>query len=275
MSATELSATDLSPTDLSTSGAREIVEYTLPPTFETVEEERRHRKERLAAALRVFGRFGFGEGVAGHITARDPELTDHFWVNPFGLSFRRVTVSDLLLVGPDGTVVEGERPVNRAAFVIHAAIHEARPDIVAAAHAHSVHGKAWSSLGRPLDPITQDACVFFEDHVVVADEGGRVVFEKEAGVTLAQQLGTNKAAIHQNHGHFTVGQTVDEAAWWYITMERSAQAQLMAEAAGTPIHIDAEGARYTRDLTGFPLAGWISYQPIWQDIVRSDPDLFD
>jgi len=251
------------------------VEYEFPPTFESVEDERRHRKERLAAALRVFGKFGFGEGVAGHITARDPELTDHFWVNPFGLSFRRVKVSDLLLVGPDGTVVEGSRPVNRAAFVIHAALHEARPDIVAAAHAHSVHGKAWSSLGRPLDPITQDACVFFEDHVVVADEGGRVVFEKEAGQALAEGLGTHKAAIHQNHGHFTVGQTVDEAAWWYIAMERSAQAQLLAEAAGTPHLIDPEGARYTRDLTGFPLAGWISYQPIWQDIVASDPDLFD
>jgi ribulose-5-phosphate 4-epimerase/fuculose-1-phosphate aldolase len=234
------------------------VKYDAPPTFDTIEEERQHRKERLAAALRVFGRFGFGEGVAGHITARDPELTDHFWVNPFGASFRHIRVSDLLLVGPDGTVVEGDRPVNRAAFVIHAAVHEARPDIVAAAHAHSVHGKAWSSLGRPLDPITQDACVFFEDHVVVADEGGRVAFEAEAGKLLAAGLGSNKAMFHQNHGHFTVGQTVDEAAWWFISMERSAQ-----------------GARYTRDLTGFPLAGWFSYQPIWDEIVRTDPDLFD
>lgn len=254
---------------------RRIVHHTSPPTFETVAEERRHRKERLAGALRIFGRLGFAEGVAGHITARDPELTDHFWVNPFGMSFRRIRVSDLLLVGPDGTVVEGERPVNRAAFVIHAAIHEARPDVIAAAHAHSVYGKAWSSLGRLLDPITQDACMFFEDHALVADEGGRVVFEREAGKVLAAGLGEHKAAIHQNHGHFTVGQSVDEAAWWFITMERSCQAQLLAEAAGTPISIDAEGARYTRDLTAFPLAGWFSFQPLWQDIVESDPDLFD
>jgi ribulose-5-phosphate 4-epimerase/fuculose-1-phosphate aldolase len=223
----------------------------------------------------VFGRFGFGEGVAGHITARDPELTDHFWVNPFGRSFRRMRVSDLLLVGPDGTVVEGDRPVNRAAFVIHAAIHEARPDVVSAAHAHSVHGKAWSALGRTLDPITQDACVFYEDHVVVEDEGGRVVFEAEAGHRLAAGLGPHKAAIHRNHGHFTVGHTVDEAAWWYIAMERSCQVQLLAEAAGEVQPIEHDGAVYTRDLTGFPLAGWLSYQPIWQDVVESDPDLFD
>lgn len=249
--------------------------YDSPPVFDTAEEERLHRKQRLAAALRVFGRFGFGEGVAGHITARDPELTDHFWVNPFGMSFRRIRVSDLLLVGPDGTVVEGNRPVNRAAFVIHAAIHEARPDVIAAAHAHSVHGKAWSSLGRTLDPITQDACVFYEDHVVIAEEGGRVVFDREAGRVLAAGLGDNKAAFHRNHGHFTVGQSVDEAAWWFITMERSAQAQLLAEAAGTPHVMDHDSATYTRDLTGFPLAGWFSFQPIWQDIVDSDPDLFD
>lgn len=258
-----------------TDPAPRTLAFDLPPTFATVEEERRHRQERLAAALRTFGRFGFGEGVAGHITARDPELTDHFWVNPFGVSFRHIRVSDLLLVGPDGAVVEGNRPVNRAAFVIHAAVHEARPDIVSAAHAHSIYGKTWSSLGRLLDPITQDACVFFEDHVVVADEGGRVVFETEAGQALARGLGPHKAAIHQNHGHFTVGQTVDEAAWWYIAMERACQSQLLAEAAGTPISIAPEGARYTRDLTGFPLAGWIAYQPIHAETVALCPDLFD
>ena len=58
-----------------------------PPVFDNVADERLHRKQRLAAAFRLFSRFGFDEGVAGHITARDPELTDHFWVNPFGVHF--------------------------------------------------------------------------------------------------------------------------------------------------------------------------------------------
>ena len=211
---------------------QEGLEWNLPPTFDSVEAEREHRKQRLAGALRVFGRCGFGEGVAGHITARDPELTDHFWVNPFGMSFRHVKVSDLILVNHQGDVVHGRRPVNRAAFVIHAAVHAARPDVIAAAHAHSVYGKAWSSLGRPLDPITQDACVFFEDHAVVSDGGGVVVLDVEGGEALARGLGSHKAAIHQNHGLFTVGESVDEAAWWFLTMERSCQAQLLAEAAG-------------------------------------------
>ena len=92
---------------------------------------------------------------------------------------------------------------------------------------------------------------------------------------LASGLGANKAAIHQNHGLFTVGETVDAAAWWFITMERSCQAQLLAEAAGTPLRISDESARYTREQTAHPLAGWFSFQPLWDEIVRTDPDLFD
>ena len=137
------------------------------PKFASADEERRHRKQRLAAAFRLFGQFGFDEGVAGHITARDPERLDHFWVNPFGMNFKQIRVKDLILVNHQGEVVEGDWPVNQAAFVIHWQIHAARPDVVAAAHAHSVYGKAWSSLRRPLDPLTQDSCTFYGDHARV------------------------------------------------------------------------------------------------------------
>ncbi len=246
-----------------------------PPTFDNVEDERLHRKQKLAGALRVFGRLGFAEGVAGHITVRDPEFPDQFWVNPFGLSFRHMRVSDLLLVNHSGEVVYGAKPVNRAAFVIHAAIHQARPDVIAAAHSHSVNGKAFASLGIPLDPITQDACAFYNDHRVITEQGGAVVFNIEAGKELAAAFPTGKAAIHQNHGLFTVGQTVDEACFWFVTMERSCQAQLLAMAAGTPKLIAPEMAQYTLEQTGFPLAGWFSFQPLWQEICRTDPDLFD
>jgi ribulose-5-phosphate 4-epimerase/fuculose-1-phosphate aldolase len=254
---------------------KQELEFSLPPTFETAAEEREHRKQRLAGALRIFGKLGFSEGVAGHITARDPELTDHFWVNPFGMNFRHVKVSDLILVNDQGEVVHGRRPVNKAAFVIHSAVHAARPDVMAAAHAHSIYGKAWSSLGRPLDPITQDACMFYGDHSVVTDRGGAIVLDPSAGEALAKGLGPHKAAIHRNHGLFTVGETVDEAAWWFITMERSCQAQILAESVGTPNLIDPEDARYSFEQTGFHLAGWFSFQPLWDEIVRTDPDLFD
>src|SRR5438128_2700003 len=93
------------------------------PKFATTKEERRHRKERLAASFRLFAKFGFDEGVAGHITARDPEKPDHFWVNPFGMHFSHIRVSDLILVNHRGEVVDGEYPVNVAAFAIHSSVH--------------------------------------------------------------------------------------------------------------------------------------------------------
>ena len=245
------------------------------PKFDSPDEERRHRKQRLAAAFRLFGQFGFDEGVAGHITARDPERLDHFWVNPFGMSFRQIRVKDLILVNDQGEVVEGTWPVNAAAFAIHSQVHAARPDVVAAAHAHSLYGKTWSTLRRPLDPLTQDACAFYGDHGVFDDYTG-VVLDLEEGKRIAHALGGHKAVILSNHGLLTVGQTsVDEAAWWFITMERTCQAQLLAEAAGKPVLIDPEQAEKTKLQVGQPLGGWVSFQPLYDWIVAIQPDLLD
>jgi ribulose-5-phosphate 4-epimerase/fuculose-1-phosphate aldolase len=248
--------------------------FRLPKTFETVQEERQHRKERLAAALRLFGRFGFEEGVAGHITARDPEHTDHFWVNPFGMSFKHIKVSDLILVNHEGDVVDGGYHVNKAAFAIHSMIHQARPDAVAAAHSHSVYGKALSSMGALLEPLTQDACAFYEDHALFDDYTG-VVLETEEGRRIAQALGSTKAVILRNHGLLTVGGSVDAAAWWFITMERSAQAQLAAKAAGPTVPISHENAKLTHGQIGGEVAGWVNFQPLYDQIVRAEPDLLD
>lgn len=241
---------------------------------ESVEEVRQDRKEKLAGALRLFGKFGFDEGVAGHITVRDPERQDHFWVNPMGKPFKLMKVSDLLLVSHEGEVVEGNGLLNGAAFTIHAQIHMAHPEVVAAAHSHSLYGKAWSSLGRLLDPITQDSCAFYEDHVLFDDFRG-VVLDTSEGEKLAAVLGDNKAIILQNHGLLTVGESVDEAAWWYITMERSCQAQLLAEAAGEPKLIEPEYAELTRGTVGSHLAGWFSFQPLYEVIVGEQPELLE
>src|SRR3954452_18263346 len=247
------------------------------PTFpenRTIDEERLYRKQRLAAGFRLFGKFGFDEGVAGHITARDPELLDHFWVNPFGKSFKQICVSDLLLVSHSGEVVEGSAMVNGAAFAIHSQVHAARPDVIAAAHSHSIYGKSWSSLGRLLDPLTQDACAFFGDHGLFDDFTG-VVLDAEEGKRIGVALGDSKAVILQNHGLLTVGHSVEEAAWWFITMERSCQAQLMAEAAGSPILIEPAMAKHTAGQVGTHFAGWFSFQPLFARISREQPDLFD
>ena len=153
-------------------------------------------------------------------------------------------------------------------------MHAARPDVVAAAHSHSVYGKAWSTLGRLLDPITQDACAFYDDHALFDDYTG-VVLDLEEGKRIAHALGDGKAVILRNHGLLTVGHSVDEAAWWFITMERSCQAQLMAEAAGTPVLIERAMAKHTAGQVGTHFAGWFSFQPLFARIIREQPDLLD
>jgi ribulose-5-phosphate 4-epimerase/fuculose-1-phosphate aldolase len=244
------------------------------PEFASKDDERTHIKQRMAAAFRLFDRFGFNEGVAGHLTARDPERPDCFWVNPFGLSFGLIRASDLILVNHDGEVVEGDWPVNVAAFAIHSQVHQARPDVTAAAHTHSTYGRAFSSLGRLLDPITQDSCAFYEDHGLFDDFTG-VVIDTEEGKRIAHALGEHKAAILRNHGLLTVGHSVEEAVWWFVTMERSCQAQLLAEAAGDPVLIDPDQAALTATQVGNHQAGWFSFQPLWDRIVREQPDLLD
>ena len=134
-----------------------------PPKFEDKFEEREYLKGRLAAAFRIFGKYGYDEGVAGHITVRDPVEPTTFWVNPFGVAFSLIKKSDLIRVNHIGEVVDGGkiRLLNKAAFLIHGAVHEARPDVMCAAHSHSIYGRAFCSLGRQLDIITQDACSFY------------------------------------------------------------------------------------------------------------------
>jgi ribulose-5-phosphate 4-epimerase/fuculose-1-phosphate aldolase len=257
-----------------TTAPANVLNMPRPPAFATTAEERTHRKQRLAAAFRLFSRYGFDEGVAGHITARDPERLDHFWVNPFGMHFGQIRASDLILVNHKGDVVEGKYPVNGAAFAIHSQVHAARPDVIAAAHSHSLHGKAWSSLGRLLDPLTQDSCAFYEDHSVFADFTG-VVYQTSEGERIAQALGKHKAVILRNHGLLTVGHTVDEAVWWFITMDRSCHAQLLAEAAGEPVKIDHANATGTREQIGSHLAGWFQAQPLFSKVISEEPDLLD
>ena len=107
--------------------------YRQPPSFDDPAAERLDRKQRLAVAFRVFARLGYDEGAAGHITVRDPERSDHYWVNPAVKDFSSMRVSDLVLVNHAGELVEGEYVVNNAALAIHSAVHGARPDVIAAA----------------------------------------------------------------------------------------------------------------------------------------------
>ena len=241
-----------------------------PASFESVEAERAYRKEKLAGALRIVGFYGLAEGVAGHITARDPEHTDHFWVNPFGKSFKHMTVADLILVNPDGEVVVGNKPVNKAAYAIHHAIHDAHPEVVCAVHTHTVYGKAFAATDMPLKMLSQDACMFLNDWVRHRDGGGAIVTGPYEAASLAKAFTGKKAMIHQNHGLLTTGLYIEEAAWWFLALERACQVQMIAEATGPVVEVPDEYAQFTYDQTGFPEAGWFQFQPLWEDMVARD-----
>ncbi|ORZ09143.1 class II aldolase/adducin N-terminal [Absidia repens] len=249
----------------------------LPPTFKDIHEQRVHMKQRLAAGFRLLAKFGWDEGVAGHATCRDPEYPDLFWVNAFGQHFGTIKASDLILVDHEGNIVRGNRLVNKAAFVIHGAVHDARPDVVCAVHTHSMYGKTFSTLGRPLLPISQDACAFYDDHSVY-DKFGGVVFDAEEGERLVSSLGPkNKAIILQNHGLLTTGETIDAAFWWFVSMERCCQSQLLAEAAAINGYHDLrvipdEIARGTWKNVGTARSGYAQFQPMLEIIIKEQPD---
>ena len=244
---------------------------------ETHAQERQHRKERLVAACRFFAQQGYDYGFAGHLTVRDPEFPELYWTNPMCVHFDQVKVSNLILADHKGKVVEGDYAINRAGFVLHAAVHEAHPDIVAMCHAHTVYGTAFAALGRPLDPISQDAAAFFEDHVVIKDEAGQVAVEEKAGLSVCDWFKDVKAAIHQNHGLLTASRhSIESAAYWFMALERCCQQQLLVEATGIkPALVPPDRSRYSREHVGSEYIGWLHFQPIWDQLKHTQPDMFD
>ena len=162
----------------------QMAKFPSPPKFTDKFEEREYLKGRLAAAFRIFAKYGFDEGVAGHITLRDPVDPTTFWVNPLGLAFALMKKSDLIQVDHNGEIIGGGelRLLNTAAFMIHSAVHAARPDVMCAAHSHSIYGRSFCALGRKLDIITQDACSFHDVRLTLstcwvrsADNIGRIM----------------------------------------------------------------------------------------------------
>jgi hypothetical protein len=117
------------------------VKYPGYPKFQDKYAEREYVKQHMAGAFQYWGKLGFGDGLSGqsnpessacratdtislgHITVKDPVLPDHYWMNPFAVHFSCITVSNLVLVGPDGMVSEhgAQLPINQAGFNIHSA----------------------------------------------------------------------------------------------------------------------------------------------------------
>ena len=205
-------------------------------------EIRAQRKREIALGYRILAAQRWGDLGDGHISGRDPERTDCFWMLRYGVSYHAAKVSDLLLIGPDGTVVEGDGVFNPAAYYIHHPILAARADAVSATHVHTGWGTPFSAEVRPILPITQESCIFFEDHAIFDDEEVQIV-STDGGRRIAAALGGNRAVILRNHGLLTVGGSVAEAVGTFVKMERVAEAHMKARDAKP---ISPEAARFAK-----------------------------
>lgn len=217
------------------------------PTFDSVENLRAYRKRQAALAYRLFGLLNWGLLGDGHITTRDPEKADHFWLLKYGVAFNAATVDDLVLVRPDGSVV-GDETINMTAYYIHHPIHEARPEIVCAAHTHTHYGTPWASNVEEFQMISQESTAFFEDQSIFMGEEVQVT-STETGKQIAAALGETKGVMLRNHGPLTVGTSVEEAIGWFLTMERVAETHIKAT---RPKPISDEAARIASVEIGHP-----------------------
>lgn len=265
--------------DFGTRGAHNIAKGGehphLVPSFDDPLAERKWVLEHAAGAFRVFARMGYCEGEAGHISVRDPVDPQTFFINPLGVHFAMIMPSDLVHVGADGSILpDGNQvPINAAGYSIHLALLKARPDINAACHTHSIHGRSFSTFGRPLEMLNQDACIFYNNQAVYTNFGG-VAIEGEEGLEIAEAAKGTRNVILQNHGLLTMGKTVDEAAYMFTLMENSCHAQLMADAAAASgiekKYISDDVAAYSAFVTNDSETMYGSFQPEFNYQVRLD-----
>lgn len=233
---------------------------------------RAQRLRHTALGYRILASYGWGDDGAGHITARDPERTDHFWVLRTGIAFGDATVADLVLVGPSGEAVAGHPSLhyNTAAHHIHHPIHMARPDIASACHTHTGYGTPLAARCEPLRMMSQEACAFHGNNSVY--EGDDLdVRDTDGGKRIAAALGDNTLVLLANHGMLTVGESVASAVGFFYLAERAAEVQVKVPEGRV---VSDEAAAATAARVGSEDAGRL----VFQNLVLSrigDPSVVD
>jgi ribulose-5-phosphate 4-epimerase/fuculose-1-phosphate aldolase len=186
---------------------------------------------QLAACYRLVDHFGWTDLVYTHISARVPGPDEHFLLNPLGYLFNEVTASNLVKIDRDGNNVDASRlTVNRAGFVIHSAVHSARPDVQCVIHLHTPAGMAVSAMKCGLLPLSQHA-QFFYDRVAYHDYEG-IALDLDERKRLVRDLGDKPVMLLRNHGTLVAGQSVPQAFSLMFHLEKACQAQLHALGSG-------------------------------------------
>jgi ribulose-5-phosphate 4-epimerase/fuculose-1-phosphate aldolase len=240
-------------------------------------EEWRTRVD-LAACYRAVAMYGWDDLVFTHISARVPGPHEHFLINPYGFLFEEITASSLVKVDLEGNKVDGsEHSVNPAGFVIHSAVHAARPDVACVLHTHTRAGVAVSAQAEGLLPISQTS-LFPYATLAYHDYEGVALNEAEKP-RLVADLGDRQCLMLRNHGLLTTGPTIADAFLQMYVFETACQIQLLAQSTGRPLisvpppivaGIQAQAEQVTRGLGG---------QLVWPGILRKldrlDPSFRD
>ncbi len=199
-------------------------------------------RKDLAACYRLVAHFGMTDTIYNHISLRVPGYHDRFYINAFGLMYEEISASNLVTVDVEGTVLEDPTGlgINPAGFVIHGAIHRARPDVDCVLHTHTTAGVGVSAQEGGLLPISQHAALL---HGLVAyhDSEG-VAVDSDECERLTNDLGDKTVMILRNHGLLTVGNTVGEALQHMINLDTACRNQIAALAGGRPLVQISEAA---------------------------------
>jgi L-fuculose-phosphate aldolase len=189
-------------------------------------------REKLANAGRVLAMEGQGDHVAGHVSVRLPDDPGRFLMKPAGIGIEEMRPDNIITVDIEGRKVDGAMPRHNEVF-IHSEVLRARPDVNAVIHTHPIHAVAFSSLGKPLVAVGNDASVFAGNLPIFAETTDLIV-DQPRGKAVARCLGDHPALILRNHGIVTAAPSIEEAVWVALKLERACQMQLLAEAAGGP-----------------------------------------
>jgi len=225
----------------------------------------------LAAAYRLIAHFGMSDSIYTHISAKAPSSPgtsghERFLLNSYGQRFTEVKASELVTVALDGTVLDDPRGagINAAGFIIHSAVHEARPDVACVLHTHTVAGVAIASLEDGLLPLNQWS-MQFTNRIAYHDFEG-VAVNPDERQRLVADLGSKRVMILRNHGLMTCGRTVSEAVTLMLNLERSCQAQIAAMSTGAKLRLPSP------EIAELTASQYETWDELHQDAGSADPE---
>jgi ribulose-5-phosphate 4-epimerase/fuculose-1-phosphate aldolase len=240
------------------------------PSADSITE--RDVRVRLAACYRLIAHYGMDDLVFTHISARVPEASGQFLINPYGLRFDEITASSLVKIDYDGNIVEpSPHPVNQAGFVIHSAIHAARPDVNCVLHTHTRAGVAVSCLKEGLLSLNQFSAPYYK-RVAYHDYEG-VATNLDERQRLVRDLGEKQVMVLRNHGLLTAGRTVPEAFELMYYLEQSCRVQMDVMASGGAVNaLSDEVSEHTaQQCEGFGPRGERAWPALLRLLDAKDP----